>query len=110
MNYNVPIENVLNDPKKVLIDNEEMSFALENLSIQNAIDALDATKATKEKARRLFADMRFDGIFGRNDIMKITGISITAAGNLIAKLKRAELIEAVTGYGKGKYMFIKPVV
>ena len=110
LNYNVPIENVLNDPKKVLIDNEEMSFALENLSIQNAIDALDATKATKEKARRLFADMRFDGVFGRNDIMKITGISITAAGNLIAKLKRAELIEAVTGYGKGKYMFIKPVV
>ena len=54
--------------------------------------------------------MRFDGIFGRKDIMKITGISIAAAGNLIIKLKEAELIEAVTGYGKGKYMFIKPAI
>ena len=52
--------------------------------------------------------MSFDGVFGRNDIMDIVNISITAAGNLINKLKEAELIEPVIGQGKGKYKFAEP--
>lgn len=52
--------------------------------------------------------MSFDGIFGRSDIMDIIGISITAAGNLITKLKDAGLIQAISGHGKGKYKFIEP--
>lgn len=107
MNYNVPIEKVLIEPEKVSFESEKVLFAQDNLSIQNAIDGLDSTKATKEKARLLFAQMEFHGIFGRSEIMSITGISITAAGNLITKLKKAGLIEAVSGYGKGKYRFKK---
>ncbi len=34
--------------------------------------------------------------------------SVTAAGNLISKLKAASLIVPVKGYGKGKYRFIEP--
>jgi phosphoglycerate/bisphosphoglycerate mutase len=34
--------------------------------------------------------------------------SVTAAGNLITKLKNADLIEPVSGFGKGKYKFIAP--
>ena len=79
----------------------------DNLLIQNAIDGMDSTKATKEKARLLFAQMEFNGIFGRNEIMSITGVSVTAAGNLITKLKKTGLIESVSGYGKGKYRFKK---
>ena len=52
--------------------------------------------------------MSFDGVFGRNDIMDIVNISITAAGNLINKLKEAELINPVIGQGKGKYKFAEP--
>lgn len=52
--------------------------------------------------------MGFDGIFGRTDIMEITGLSITAAGNLLTNLKNAELITPVSGYGNGKYKFIEP--
>ena len=55
---------------------EKVLIGFENLSIQNAIDRLNATKSTKEKARGLFSQMKFDGIFGRNDIMWITGFSI----------------------------------
>lgn len=105
LNYNVPIEKVLIGSEKVSFESKKVLFAPDNLSIQNAIDGLDSTKATKEKARLLFAQMEFNGIFGRNDIMSITGISITAAGNLITKLKKAGVIEAVSGYGKGKYRF-----
>ena len=35
-------------------------------------------------------------------------IHISAAGNLITKLKNADLIEPVSGFGKGKYKFIPP--
>ena len=77
------------------------------ISIQEAIDGLDFSKTTKEKAKLLIAQMEFNGIFGHKDIMNITGISITAAGNLITKLKKAGLIEAVSGHGKGKYKFRK---
>ena len=37
--------------------------------------------------------MGVDGVFGRFDIA-----AITAAGNLIAKLKNADLIEPVSGF------------
>lgn len=108
LNYNVPIEKVLIDSQKVAVDGEKVLMTSENLSIQNAIDGLNANKNTKEKAEILFAQMEFDGIFGRNDIMEILSISITAAGNLLNNLKNAGLIEAVSGYGKGKYKFIEP--
>ena len=52
--------------------------------------------------------MGFDGVFGRNDIMEIIAVSITAAGNLLNKLKEAELIEPVSGQGKGKYKYVEP--
>lgn len=52
--------------------------------------------------------MDIDGVFGRSDIAVITNNSVTAAGNLITKLKNADLIEPVSGFGKGKYKFIYP--
>ncbi len=106
LNYNVPIEKVLIDPEKIAVEGENVLIASDNLLIEAAIDSLNANKNTKENAKKLFAHMSFDGIFGRNDIMEIVNISITAAGNLINKLKEAELIESVTGQGKGKYKFV----
>ena len=50
--------------------------------------------------------MGVDDVFDRSDIAAITKDSVTAAGNLIAKLKNADLIEPVSGFGKGKYKFM----
>ena len=108
LNYNIPIEKVLIDPEKVAVDGENVLIASENLLIEAAIDSLNANKNTKENAKKLFAHMGFDGVFGRNDIMEIIAVSITAAGNLLNKLKEAELIEPVSGQGKGKYKFAMP--
>ena len=58
--------------------------------------------------KAVFATMDVDGVFGRSDIAAITKDSVTAAGNLITKLKNADLIEPVSGFGKGKYKFIPP--
>lgn len=73
-----------------------------------AIDRLNASQGTIEKVKAVFANMGVDGVFGRSDIATITKDSVTAAGNLITKLKNADLIEPVSGFGKGKYKFIAP--
>ena len=62
MNYNVLEKEVLIDPEKALI-------SLENISIHNAIDKLNANQVTKEKVNLLFEKMGFDKIFGRKEIM-----------------------------------------
>ena len=57
----------------------------------------------------VFANMGVDGVFGRLDIAAIIKDSVTAAGNLIAKLKNADLIEPPSAaLEKGKYKFIPP--
>ena len=86
LNYNVPVEKVPVGPEKVAIGEENMLIEAQKLSIQKAINSLDAKKNIKANAMRLFNQMGIDGIFGRSDIMEVVGISITAAGNLITKL------------------------
>ena len=108
LNYNVLVENVLIGPKKVSIDDKNVLIENQKLSIQKAINSLDAKQSIKANAMLLFSQMGVDGIFGRNNVMRVTGLSITAAGNLLAKLKDADLIQAVSGHGKGKYKFINP--
>ena len=52
--------------------------------------------------------MGVDGIFGGSDLVAITSDSVTATGNFITKLKKADLIGPVSGFGKGKYKFVSP--
>ena len=80
----------------------------ENVAIEVAIDRLNASQGTIAKAKTVFANMGIDDVFGRSDIAAITKDSVTAAGNLITKLKNADLIEPVSGFGKGKYKFKTP--
>ena len=42
--------------------------------------------------------------------MEITGLSTSAAGILLNKLKDAKLVIPVSGKGKGKYIFIIEVI
>ena len=100
LNYNVPAE-------KVAIGEENVAIAPDYIAIEAAIDGMNASRGTIEKVKAVFSRMGIDDIFGRTDITAITGDSVTAAGNLINKMKAAGLIEAVSGFGKGKYKFIR---
>ena len=86
----------------------KVTIEAENVAIEVAIDRLNASQTTIAKAKAVFANIGIDGVFGRSDIAAITKDSVTAAGNLIAKLKNADLIEPVSGFGKGKYKFTPP--
>ncbi|MDD3052239.1 MAG: hypothetical protein PHR06_13980 [Candidatus Cloacimonetes bacterium] len=60
---------------------------------------------TKENIRLLYEKLEDDQVFGRKDIMLITGLSINPAETLIHKLLDIKLIVPVEGKGKGKYIF-----
>ncbi len=78
------------------------------VAIGVTIERTNASPAIIAKAKALFANMGIDDVFGRSDIAAISNDSVTAAGNLISKLKSAGLIKPVSGFGKGKYKFIQP--
>ena len=107
--YNLNYGTAINTAK-VMIEDENVAITPDYLAIEVAIDRLNASQATIAKAKAVFANMGLDGVFGRSDIAAITNDSVTAAGNLITKLKNADLIEAVSGFGKGKYKFVSPKV
>lgn len=46
-------------------------------------------------------------VFGRSDMQKITKLGASRASDLLKDLVHAQIIEAVAGYGKGKYKFCK---
>lgn len=105
--YNLNYSTVVGSTK-ITIEDENAAIIPNHVAIEIAIGRLNASQATIEKAKAVWANMGIDSIFGRSDIAAITRDSVTAAGNLINKLKNAGLIEAVSGYGKGKYRFIEP--
>ena len=105
--YNLNYGTAVNT-SNVSIGEENVAIDPVHVAIEVAIEGLIASPVTIGKAKAVFASMGTDGIFGRSDIVAITNDSFTAAGNLITKLKNADLIEPVSGFGKGKYKFIPP--
>jgi len=101
-------ENQLIKDKKQSIEWKNQSIEDKNQLIERQnqlIHFIDGNSSTKDKAWMVFEKMQNDVIFGRTEIMKITGLSPNAAGSLINKLKDANLIVQVSGKGKGKYIF-----
>lgn len=48
-----------------------------------------------------------DKVFGRADVQAATGLKHTRASELLSALAEAGIIGPVTGYGKGKYRFLR---
>ena len=108
LNYNVPIEKSGVSDENQLFDGQKPVVSSEKEMFETLLFELKSKKSTKETVIKLFAQFGFDSVFARADIMKLAGITSTPAGELIKKLKEAELIEAVSGQGKGKYKFVVP--
>ena len=60
---------------------------------------------TTTHIHRLFERFGFDGIFGRSAVMELLGLKSSGASRLISNLVQADIIEPVSGHGKGKYRF-----
>lgn len=56
---------------------------------------------------RLFEKFGFDEVFGRSAVMELLELKGSGASKLLSNLVKADIIEPVSGHGKGKYKFKK---
>lgn len=89
----------------------KQDFALKKQEIQiqkQDIEIPDTVKPkTKAHIEKLIAAFGHKTIFGRTDVMRILGLTASPASELLRKMLQLGLTEAVTGKGKGKYVFRK---
>ena len=67
----------------------------------------DFSVKTKVHIHRLFEKFGFDEVFGRSAVMELLELKGSGASKLIPNLVQADIIEPVSGHGKGKYRFKK---
>lgn len=91
--------------ENVAIDNKNMAIDNKKVAIDSVIAEMKFNAQTKKSIIKLYSVFGQEGIFGRGDISEACGISYSAAGSLISKMKERKLIDVVKGLGKGKYKF-----
>lgn len=85
--------------------NEEHQKANIREQLEKTIPGL--SDKTMDHILRIYEAYGTEDMFGRKDIMLLTGLKATRASEVIKLLISAEVIETVKGHGKGKYCFIK---
>lgn len=96
-------------PGKVDIEREKVDIQaqkvdIENILLQKAVNFSDKTVSHIQKMVETFG---FDEIFGRNTVAELLDLRSSSVSKLFSKLVKAEIIEPVSGYGKGKYRFVR---
>lgn len=114
-NRDLHISGLLNEEKvdiwnkKVDIENEKVNIQDEKVDIESVLSekGSDFSVKTTVHIHRLFEKFGFDEVFGRSAVMEILRLKSSGASKLLSNLVKADIIEPVSGYGKGKYKFKK---
>ena len=94
------ISGLFNTSKKANFDTRKANIERKKANIEGVFTAKTASHVC-----RLLDQVGFQTIFGRSDVQKILGLKSTRSTELLREMMRQEIIEPVTGYGKGKYRF-----
>ncbi len=92
------------DIQDVKVDIEKGKVDIESVL---SVEGSDFTVKTMAHIHRLFEEFGFDGVFGRSAVMEILELKSSGASKLLSNLVQADIIEPVSGHGKGKYKFKK---
>ena len=114
-NRNLHISGLLNEEKvdiegtKVDIENEKVDIQDEKVDIESVLSekGSDFSVKTTIHIHRLFEKFGFDEVFGRSAVMELLELKGSGASKLLSNLVQADIIEPVSGHGKGKYKFKK---
>lgn len=98
-NRDMHISGLLSAPK-VDIQDEKVDIQTEKVDIHTMFSG-----KTISHIEKLFEIYGFEDIFGRGAVGEVLGIKPSGASKLLAKMVQEELVEPVSGYGKGKYRF-----
>lgn len=100
-NRNLHISGLLNEEK---VNIEDKKVDIESV-LTEKVSNFSVKTATH--IRSLFEKFGFDEIFGRSAVMELLNLKGSGASKLLSNLVQAEIIEPVSGHGKGKYKFRK---
>lgn len=105
-NRDLHISGLLNE-KKVDIGSEKVDIQDKKADIESALSEKwkDFSIKTVAHIRRMFEKFGYDEVFGRSAITELLGLKNSSASKLLSNLVQADIIEPVSGYGKGKYKF-----
>ena len=56
---------------------------------------------------KIVAQQIFQTVFGKSAVMEFLELKGSGASKLLSNLVKADIIEPVSGHGKGKYKFMK---
>ena len=112
-NRNLHISGLLDEEKvdigdtKVDIENEKVDIQDKKVDIESVLSqkGSDFSVKTTVHIHRLFEKFGFDEVFGRSAVMELLELKGSGASKLLSNLVQADIIEPVSGYGKGKYKF-----
>ena len=92
-----------------LLNKEKVDIQGAKVDIESVLSAKgsDFTVKTTVHIHRLFEKFGFDGVFGRSTVMELLELKSSGASKLLSNLVQADIIEPVSGHGKGKYKFKK---
>ena len=116
-NRNLHISGLLNEEKVDIGDTKEdigdTKADIENAKVDIQDRTVDIESVLSEKGsdfsvkttvhiHRLFEKFGFDEVFGRSAVMEILELKGSGASKLLSNLVQADIIEPVSGHGKGR--------
>lgn len=101
LNENHPLHNRTLHISGTFKEIEKPDIDALKVDIENAFQPKTASHILK--LREAFPGQM---IFRRSDMMKVINIKASRASGLLKEMAGHEIIESVTGHGKGKYRFI----
>lgn len=93
------------DSKKTTINQEKPTIDAKKAKIELAVEESSFNKTAKENLVKFIRGIEFDEIFGHSRVMEVVGCGASSASAALKKLQALDLIEPVSGHGKGKYRF-----
>ena len=99
-NRSLYVSGLFGTSKKANIDNLKANIEKIKANIENVFTVKTASHICK-----LLDKVGFQTVFGRSDVQKILDLKPTRSTELLREMTEHEIIEPVSGYGKGKYRF-----
>ena len=114
-NRNLHISELLNEEKvdigdkKVDVESGKVDIRDKKVDIESLLfeKSSDFSAKTTIHIHRLFERFGFDEVFGSSAVMELLELKGSGASKLLSNLVKADIIEPVSGHGKGRYKFKK---
>ena len=112
-NRDLHISGLLN-AEKVDIESKKVDIGSGKIDIQDKKVDIESVLSEKGKdfsiktavhIRRMFEKFGYDEVFGRSAVIELLDLKNSSASKFLSNLVQADIIEPVSGHGKGRYKF-----